>query len=68
MPSEENMDFFPALALTDFPVAPPRSHAKRQWSDRNSEDEGSAMTSPVKVEKKLKAPGGKHDKAYILSG
>lgn len=61
VPSEENMDFFPSLQLTDFPVAPPQSSApKRNWSDMNSDDEDqSAMTtSPVKVEKKLKAATG----------
>jgi len=57
VPSEENMDFFPSLGLTDFPVAPPQSSGpKRNWSDMNSDDEDqTAMTtSPVKVEKKLK--------------
>ena len=58
VPSEENMDFFPSLALTDFPAAPPRSNGpKRSWSDMKSDDEDQSTmtTSPVKVEKKLKA-------------
>jgi hypothetical protein len=55
------MDFFPALGLTDIPGAPPQSSGpKRNWSDMNSDDEDqTAMTtSPVKVEKKLKAATG----------